>query len=337
LAAQAHHLPNPHLLVSPFIHREAVLSSRIEGTQADLADVYAYRAGQLALPGVNRAPEADVHEVTNYIIALDYGLNRMKQLPVGKRLMRELHARLLEGVRGAEARPGEFRRKQNYIAPHGASVAEARYVPPPASHLDQCLDDLEKYLHADDYPPLVRLALIHYQFEAIHPFLDGNGRIGRLLISLLLVYWDLLPLPLLYLSAFFERNRAAYYDLLRAVSERAAWNEWIAFFLRGVAEQAADATNRAKQLQALQAEWRQLLTRARASSLVPALADSLFDEPVLTISQAQKRLGVTYRTAGKVVRHLEEVGILMELTGATQNRVYMAQRILEIAQASEAR
>jgi Fic family protein len=199
-----------------------VLSSRIEGTQANITDLYAYEASQLPLPGLEPAPpESDVREVLNYVRALEYGLERLNTLPVSLRLIRELHERLMTGVRGEHAAPGEFRRTQNWIGPGNRTLNEAPFVPPPVPQMHECLDSLEKYLHSDDvYPPLVRLALFHYQFEAIHPFLDGNGRIGRLLLSLLLIEWKLLPLPLLYLSVYFHRYRQEYYDLLITVSER---------------------------------------------------------------------------------------------------------------------
>lgn len=210
LAALGRAMSNPHLLINPFVRREAVLSSRIEGTQASVTDVVAYEAGQLPIAGLEpAAPESDVREVANYVSALEYGIERLNTLPVSLRLIRELHERLLRGVRGEYATPGEFRQTQNWIGQPGCTLTEAQYVPPPRPEMQDALDAFEKYLHADDLanPPLVRLACIHYQFEAIHPFLDGNGRIGRLLISLLLVSWGLLPLPLLYLSVYFERER----------------------------------------------------------------------------------------------------------------------------------
>jgi len=199
-------LPNPHLLISPFLRREAVLSSRIEGTQSDLPHLYAYEAGQLALPGFEPPPsEADVREVVNYVEALEYGLKRIQELPVSLRLLRELHECLLKGVRGETATPGEFRHTQNWIGAPGCTLNEAQFVPPPPEELLPALDAFEKYIHSEDEtPPLIRLAFLHYQFEAIHPFVDGNGRIGRLLISLLLVHWGLLPFPLLYLYGFLK-------------------------------------------------------------------------------------------------------------------------------------
>ena len=253
---------NPDLLVRPFIRREAVLSSRIEGTQADIAALYAYEAKQGAQPSAKPSPEdADVREVYNYVRALEYGLERLSSLPVSLRLIRELHERLMDDVRGGQATPGHFRRSQNWIGRPGCTLNEAEYVPPPVAEMHEALNALESYLHEPDtYPPLIRLALIHYQFEAIHPFLDGNGRIGRLLLTLLLVHWGLLSLPVLYLSAYFERNRQAYYDGLLAVTKDGAWRAWVLYFLRGVREQSNEAISKAKQLQALQIDWRQRLS-----------------------------------------------------------------------------
>jgi Fic family protein len=324
--------PNPHLLIGPFMRREAVLSSRIEGTQADIVDLYAYEVGQLPLPGMELSPsEADVREVLNYVRALEYGLERLNTLPVSLRLIRELHERLLAGVRGEHATPGEFRRRQNWIGRPGCTLNEATFVPPPVPQMRDALDAFEKYLHVGDvHPPLVRLAMVHFQFEAIHPFVDGNGRIGRLLISLLLVQWDLMPLPLLYLSAFFHRHRQDYYELLMAVSERGAWLDWIFFFLRGVAEQAQDAIFRAKRLQDLQAAWRQRLTRPRGSALPLRLAESLFASPVLTIPEAQRLLGVTYPSAQRNVQKLVEAGILRQVGESSYGRTFVATEILQV-------
>lgn len=332
LAGLGRAIPNPHLLIGPFVRREAVLSSRIEGTQTDIADLYAYEAGQLLLPGFKSPPpESDVREVLNYVRALEYGLKRVSTLPVSLRLIRELHAHLLGGVRGEQATPGEFRRTQNWIGRPGCTLNEAEFVPPPVPEMQQALDAFEKYLYLrSDYPPVIRLALIHYQFEAIHPFLDGNGRIGRLLLSLLAVNWNLLPLPLLYLSAFFERYRQDYYDLLLAVSERGAWREWVMFFLHGVAEQARDAITRAKRLQDLQLEWRQRLTQARASTLLLRLADSLFESPLLTIPQAERILGVTYRSAQRNVEKLVEADILQQAGDTSYGKVFFAQAVLDL-------
>jgi Fic family protein len=332
LAGLGRTMPNPHLLIAPFIRREAVLSSRIEGTQADLTDLYAYEAGQLPLFTEIKPPppETDVKEVGNYVRAMEYGLKRLDTLPVSLRLLRELHARLMEGVRGEHATPGEFRTSQNWIGRPGCTIQEAEFVPPPVPEMQEALDAFEKYLHATDtYPPLIRLAFIHYQFEAIHPFLDGNGRIGRLAITLLLVNWDLLPLPLLYLSAFFEKHHQDYYDLLLSVSQQGAWPRWVEYFLRGVAEQARDAGQRAKRLQDLQGEWRARLLKGRASALLLRLADSLFASPVLSIPQAQQLLGVTYVSARANVEKLAKAGILRQVSQSSYGKLYLAEDIVK--------
>ncbi|MGI8553892.1 MAG: Fic family protein [Dehalococcoidia bacterium] len=330
-----HRLPSPHILISPFIRKEAVLSSRIEGTQASIANLYAYEAGQASLPITEpAAPESDVHEVQNYVLALEYGLERLATLPVSRRLMRELHERLMTGVRGNSATPGEFRRSQNWIGTPGYTLDGALYVPPPVDEMETSLNAFEQYLHADDtYPPLVRLAFIHYQFEAIHPFLDGNGRIGRLLIILLLVHWDLLRQPLLYLSGYFEQHRQMYYDLLLGVTERGNWREWVEFFLRGVVEQAHDAAQRVIRLQDLQADWHRRLDRARSSALTLRLADSLFGSPFLTVPIAQRMLSVTYRGAHGIVQRLLEASILKPVNGASYGRWFVAQEILTAIEA----
>ena len=329
LAGLGRLLPNPHLLIGPFLRREAVLSSRIENTETDIADLYAYEAGQLSLPGLNLPPEKDVREVYNYVQALEYGLERINTLPVSLRLIREVHARLLEGVRGKERNPGEFRTSQNWIG--GTTIDNATFVPPPADEMKEALYALENYLHGEeDYPPLIRLAFIHYQFETIHPFLDGNGRIGRLLLALLLVNWKLLPLPLLYLSAYLDRYRSDYFERLQAVRERSEWREWVMFFLQGVAEQARDTGLRAKRLQDLQEEWRQQLTKGRASTLPLRLVDRLFEIPILTIPQAQRLLEVTYVSAQRTVEKLVEAGILHPLSEQAYGRMFCAEAIIQV-------
>ncbi|NSW79434.1 MAG: Fic family protein [Chthonomonadetes bacterium] len=332
LAGLARALPNPHLLIKPFMRREAVLSSRIEGTQADLADLYAYEAGQLVLPSLRDADiPSDVREVHNYVLALEYGLERVNTLPVSLRLIRELHEKLMHGVRGEHATPGEFRRSQNWIGPPGCTLNEAVFVPPPVDQMHQALDALEKYIHEpDEYPPLVRLALIHYQFEAIHPFLDGNGRVGRLLITLLMVHWNLLPTPLLYLSAFFEKHRQEYYERLLRVSTHGEWYAWVYFFLRGVTEQARDAVSRARKLQDLREEWRNALQQARASALQIRLIDLLFESPILTIPQAQQYLGVTYRSAQSAIGRMMAIGALEPLDSRRYGKRFIARRILDV-------
>ena len=325
LSGLGRNIPNPHLLMGPFIRREAVLSSRIEGTRADLTDLYLYEAGQtsLSLP-------PDVREVSNYVKALEYGVKRLETLPISLRFMRELHERLMEGVRGEHATPGSFRASQNWIGPPGCSLHQATYVPPPVPQMQSSLAAFEEYIHAkDDLPPLIRIALIHYQFEAIHPFLDGNGRIGRLLISLLLVHWGLLPLPLLYLSAYFEAHRQEYYSLLMAISERGAWHEWLTYFLRGVAEQANDANARAKKLQDLQVDYRKRLMETRASTLPLKLMEYLFDVPAITVPEAQRLLSVTYRAAKLNIEKLVESGILRQADDNAYGKMFVCDDVVQ--------
>ncbi len=331
LAGLGRTIPNPHLLIQPFLRREAVLSSRIEGTQADLTDLYIYEAGQIPLPGMKTPPpESDIREVLNYVHALEYGLKRLDKLPVSLRLIREMHERLMKDVRGGQVTPGEFRIRQNWIGAPGCTLNEASFIPPPVEEMQIALSAFEKYLHEDDQtPPLARLAFIHYQFEAIHPFIDGNGRIGRLLLILLLVHWNLLPLPLLYLSVYFERNRQQYYDLLMAVSQRSAWREWLIFFLRGVQEQSNDAAQRGKRLQDLQIDWQTRLSGIRSARALQ-LTNSLFGMPYVTIPQAAKILNVSYRTAETSVRRLVEKRILKQISKDSYNKTFAASEILEI-------
>ncbi len=326
LAGLGSSLPNPYLLITPFLRREAVLSSRIEGTHATLSEVVVFEATQ----GV-RAEAADVQEVVNYVRALEAGIAPEQPLPLSLRLIRELHEILMSGVRGQERTPGEFRTSQNWIGPPGVTLAEATYVPPAVDDMWRCLDELERYLHADsNLPPLVRLALTHYQFEAVHPFLDGNGRVGRLLVSLLLQHWNLLPEPLLYLSAFFERRRNDYYALLRDVSRNAGWNAWMAFFLTGVSEQAHDAVRRSGRLLALREEYRSRLQTARSSSLPLRLVDELMMRPAITVGGARAALGVTWRSAQLNVERLVDARVVEEVTGQPRNRVYLAREIVSV-------
>ncbi len=334
LAGLGRTMPNPHLLIGPFLRREAVLSSRIEGTQADITDVYVYEAGQLSLPGVGTpSKKDDVREILNYVGALEYGIQRLKDFPLSLRLIREMHAHLMNDVRGEYATPGEFRTRQNWIGTPGCTLKEASYVPPPVDEMNLALAALEKYLHKDDLtPPLARLAFIHYQFEAIHPFVDGNGRIGRLLLSLLLVHWDILPLPLLYLSAYFEEHRQGYYDLLMNVSQQSAWRDWLFFFLRGVTEQSKDAIKRAKQLQDAQTTWREILQKTYRSGQTLETVDILFDEPVISAQRIVERLGCSHQSAMKILRRLEEVEIVQEMTKRKRNRLYYAPLIFNIIQ-----
>ena len=319
-------LPNPHLLIGPFLRREAVLSSRIEGTVTGLEQLLLFEVTPSA-----RTQTADVQEVVNYVTAMQYGLERLNELPISLRLLRELHARLLSGVRGEDKRPGKFRDHPNFIGQRGQDIEDARFVPPPVFEMNQALNDFELFLHSNtELPFLVQLALIHYQFEAIHPFGDGNGRIGRLLLALLLCERGYLPQPLLYLSAFFERNRDSYMDHLLSVSQRGAWVEWIEFFLEGVAEQSRDAVTRSQLLLNLQQEYRERFQTARGSALTLQLVDALFEAPVITIPRARDFLGVTYRSAQLHIERLEGQGILTETSGSPRNRIYIALDIMAV-------
>lgn len=326
LAEVGRMMPNPHLLIRPFMRREAVLSSQIEGTQASHDDLLLFEMDESV---AERTP--DVREVSNYVKALEYGLERVASMPLSQRLIREMHRILMEDVRGGDQTPGEFRRTQVHIGSKGQSIHEARFVPvPPGGELDRTLSDFEAYLHAPRVlSPVVRLALVHYQFETIHPLVDGNGRVGRLLISLMLCLDDLLPQPLLYLSAYFERHRHEYYDHLLRVSQKGAWERWIAFFATGVAEQALDAVDRATRLRELQADYVEQVRSARTSALLLRLLDHLFEQPYVTASSVRDLLNVTPRTAQQHIDRLREADILREITGQKRNRVYLAQGIID--------
>jgi Fic family protein len=309
LTTLAGNFPFPRLLVQPFIRREAVLSSRIEGTRASLADLYNYESAQLSF----LEPDNDVREVHNYVLALDYGLERLKTLPVSLRLIRELHARLLEGVRGGQLTPGNFRRTQNWIGPTGSTIETATYVPPPVDEMLDALGAMEKFIHADtDLPALVRAGMIHYQFEAIHPFLDGNGRVGRLLVTLLLREWGVLAQPLLNLSAYFERYRQEYYDHLLAVSQRGKWEEWLYFFLRGITAQAQDSVFRMTQLQGIRGRYEELVRADRNPQRMTIVIDFMFSRPILTLRQLESALDMPYMAAKRYVDKLVEAGVLRE-------------------------
>jgi Fic family protein len=330
LAGVGRTLPNSYLFIRPFVRREAVLSSRIEGTQASISDLYAYEAAPLALS----ASRPDVLEVYHYVQALEYGLERLQSLPLGLRLIRELHALLMEGVRGERQTLGVFRTRQNWIGAPGCSLSEASYVPPPVGEMRKALDALERFVHAEtQLPPLVCLGLIHYQFEAIHPFLDGNGRIGRLLVSLLCCAWDLLPRPLLYLSAFFHAHRTLYYDSLLAVSRDGAWESWLVFFLNGVRTQSLDAVARIQRIQDLHESYRERFQSSRAAARFLQLVDLLFAQPVLTVRQVADALDVTFPTAQQYARRLQDWGLLREITGGARNRVYRADQVIEAIEA----
>jgi Fic family protein len=320
-------------LVLPYMRREAVLSSKIEGTQATLSDLLFFEAGQ-----AEPAKRGDIQEVRNYVEALNHGLSRLPELPLSLRLVRELHERLMAGVRGGRSAPGELRSTQNWIGQPGCTLEECTYVPPPVEEMSAALAAWEVYVHQRDAtPPLVKCALLHYQFEAVHPFLDGNGRIGRLLIPLFLCAEGYLPQPLLYLSAYFERHRDDYYRRLLLVSQEGAWTQWLAFFLKGVAHQAEDALERSRRILALRGEYRgRLQAQKRVSTVVLGLLDHLFQQPVLSVNQAAEALGVSYPTAKTAVSRLEEAGILRPLDpGQRWGRLFWAKELFEAVSGGE--
>ncbi len=312
-------MPNPDLFVAMYVRREAVLSSQIEGTQSTLEDVLEYELG----PEGRDLPQ-DVEEVVNYVRAMNYGLDRLSTLPLSLRLIREIHTELLRNVRGSERQPGEFRTSQNWIGAAGAFLSQATFVPPPPTEMRNALDNFEKYLHTErELPVLIHSALAHAQFETIHPFLDGNGRVGRLLITFLLCNRSVLQRPLLYLSYFFKRNRMEYYDRLMAVREQGDWEGWIRFFLRGVAETAEEATNTARRIVDLREQHRWLVQqRPFVVAYAPRLVDLLFQHPVVNVNLIKDQLGIAFATANKLAEQFQEAGLLEELTGARRNRRY---------------
>jgi Fic family protein len=317
-------LREPRMFIRPYLRREAVLSSRIEGTQSSLSDLLLFEAeGAPNVPG-------DAREVLNYVHALERGIARLPKLPVSLRLVLELHAVLMKGVRGEKSTAGSFRTTQNWIGPHGTPIERAMFVPPPPSALHGALDDWEKYVHEEDEtPPLIRCALMHYQFETIHPFTDGNGRLGRLLMPLFLIEKGCLSQPLLYLSAYFEERRSAYYGALSEGRRSGDLRPWIRLFLDAIAVQSVDATSRADELTKLEAEFRRRIesSRSRVSHL---LVDLLFTNMYVSASTVAERLHVTPLSARASISDLQKRGILEEITGRKKGRVYAAKEIVQI-------
>lgn len=329
LSGLGRYLPNPYLLVNTYIRREAVLSSRIEGTKAGLSDMWLdeFESNE------NEQKDPDIQEVQNYMVALEYGIERLKELPLSLRLIREIHARLMKGVRGDHATPGEFRRSQNWIGPSGSTLNTAPYVPPPPEEMKTCLADWESFIqNRSQFPELVQCALLHEQFEAIHPFLDGNGRVGRLLITFFLIERERLSQPLLYLSTFFEAHRQEYYSHLQNVRTEGDWNSWILFFLNGVIETAQQAARQANQIMQLREKY---LTELREKPKAVSLIDTLFQNPYMTIARAGQILKVTHPTARQVIKVLEDAGVLQEVSGREWGRIYKAVEISEAIERPE--
>ena len=326
-------LPNPDLFVFMYVRKEAVLSSQIEGTQSSLQNLLAAEA-QLFDPD---AP-SDVAEVVNYVKAMNHGLDRLAELPVSVRLIREIHAVLMKGVRGGKLTPGELRTSQNWIGPPGCTLREATFVPPPPHEVPQALSDLERFLHSESpLPVLVQVGLVHAQFETIHPFLDGNGRIGRLLITFLLTEKKRLARPVLYLSHYFKRHRAEYYERLQAVRDEGNWEGWFGFFLRGVAEVAAEATQTAAAILRMREDYRSRITEklGRAAGNGHRVMEKLFNHPIVTVANVRKWLNVTPAGANQLVNRLVDVGLLREITGYVRNRHFRFDPYLRLFEEPE--
>ncbi|MEE4376811.1 MAG: Fic family protein [Candidatus Competibacteraceae bacterium] len=311
-------LPNPDLFVFMYVRKEAVLSSQIEGTQSSLQDVLAAEARIF-----DRERPSDVREVLNYIDALRHGLERLDALPVSVRLLCEIHERLMRGVRGSHLTPGETRRTQNWIGPAGCTLNSASFVPPPPHEVAQTLADLERFLHYDQsLPLLVKIGLAHAQFETIHPFLDGNGRIGRLLIALLLSEAEVLQKPVLYLSHYFKRERQSYYDHLQAIREQGDWEAWLRFFLRGVADVSRQATEIARRILQLREQHRTLIADNFGYSAGSGhrVLETMYEHPILSVHSVAEVTGNSYAAANNLVTKLVELGLLREITGQSRNR-----------------
>jgi cell filamentation protein, protein adenylyltransferase len=310
-------IPNADLFVAMYVRREAVLSSQIEGTQSTLDDLLVADL-EPSTPGLPN----DVEEVLNYVRAMNYGLERLSSLPLSTRLIREIHAELLRSGRGALRSPGEFRNDQNWIGPEGAPIERATFIPPPVGEMHKALGDFERFLHKEtELPVLVHVGLAHAQFETIHPFTDGNGRVGRLLITFLLAHRGALHRPLLYLSHYLRRNRAEYYDRLMAVRLRGDWEGWLRFFLVGVSETATEATATAQAILDLRDRHRELAGQ-KAGVNGMRLHDLLFDRPLVNVNLVKDKLGLSFATANGLVKSFEQIGLLVEITGGRRGRVF---------------
>ena len=321
---------NPHLLIAPYLRQEAVLSSRIEGTQASLSDLFQDElqdAREKPTGTDNTNPGNDAPEVRNYVLALEHGLRRLATLPVSLRLVRELHAQLMTGVRGGDKNPGEFRRHQNYIGVAGNRIDTASFVPPPPDRMLACLDAWERYLHVRDAPDLIDCALMHAQFATMHPFADGNGRVGRLLITLLLVERDRLSQPLLYLSAYIEANKQEYYERLQRTRTHGDWARWLEYFLLGVEITARMAALQVTALNDLRELWRE---RFVGQASVIKLVDALFVNPLMDAKRAARVTSRSDPSARQAIAALEAAGILREITGRNWGKLYSAHEVLTL-------
>ena len=321
-------LPNPELFVGMYVKKEALLSSQIEGTQASLEGVLKFEANLTPSEDVN-----EIKEVVNYIKALDYGMKRLEELPISNRLIKEIHRILITGTRGTNKTPGEFRRSQNWIGPAGASLNEATFVPPPPDIVPELMSNLEKFIHRkDDIPPLIKIAFIHAQFETIHPFLDGNGRIGRLLITFYLYWRGILTRPLLYLSFYLKKHRNEYYDWLMKVRLKGEWEMWLKFLLNGVIEVSREASETAKRIIDLKEKLiKKLIEKRIASGYAVGLIDMLFSMPIITSRDVQSKLNVGSKdTVNKLIKKFIDIQILKEISGKKRYKKYLFSDYIEI-------
>ena len=321
-------LPQPDLFVLMYIRKEAVLSSQIEGTQSSLQDLLAAEARIFAPNRPN-----DVDEVVNYISAMNHGISRLSELPVSIRLIREIHTKLLQGVRGSHLTPGEVRTSQNWIGPAGCTLHEALFVPPPPHQVMQDMSQLERFIHADTaLPLLVKIGLVHAQFETIHPFLDGNGRVGRLLITFLLCEQKVLLKPVLYLSYFFKQHRQQYYEELQSVRDNGTWEQWLTFFLSGIVEVSRQATETARRILALREEHRRVITDnfGRAAGNGHRVLEHIYEHPIVSVGDVQGLTETTYTAANDLVARLVKHGILHEFTGQARNRRFMYKSYIDL-------
>jgi Fic family protein len=319
-------IPDPDFFVAMYVRREAVFSSQIEGTQSTLEDLLEF---ELEPDRVDRF--GDVEDIVNYVGAMNYGLERLESLPLSLRLIREIHGELLQGGRGSHATPGEFRATQNWIGPPGTTLRTASFVPPPVPEMREALSDFEKFLHSgQERPALIDVGLAHAQFESIHPFLDGNGRVGRLLITFLLVHRNVLRRPMLYLSYFFKLHRVEYYDRLMATRRSGDWEGWMRFFLQGVVVTAAEAVETAEQIFDLRERHRSLVLESSAGPNGLKLLSKLFVQPLTNVNSVAATIDVTFPTANRLVSKFEELAILTEVTGQRRSRIFRYEPYLRL-------
>ena len=317
-------IPGSELFISMYVRKEALISSQIEGIQCTLDDVLD--------PKLDTNANLDVADVVNYVKACSYAIERLEKLPLCKRLFREIHGQLLSGVRGQEKNPGEFRRSQNWIGAANCSLKEARFIPPNVDDMNQAMDELELYMNErDDYDPLIRISLIHYQFETIHPFLDGNGRVGRLLILLYLMQQGLISKPIIYISYFLKKNQIEYYDRISEVRRSGNYEQWISFFLEAVSAAAKDSLDTVEKLNALHEQnVKKLPKTSRSNDNVRKLFDYIEQFPIIDIKKTSEAFGISYNTVSSAIKKLEQIGILKQTTNASRNRVFSYEDYLHI-------